>query len=63
MLARGLFLQGLKELALEATMELPPGAGPQVLAAGRGLVRLLGEDELVKYAKLHFKTTNDVLGR
>lgn len=60
-LARGRFLQALRDLSTEATMELPPGAAPQVVRAGRELVKLFGEAELGRYAKLHFKTRQDVL--
>lgn len=55
--ARGLFLEGLKELGNDATINIPPGAGPPVIAAGRELVKLFGKSCLKTYAKLHFKTT------
>ncbi len=60
-LARSLFLQALEELSNEAGQNLPPGAGPQVLAAGKTLVRSQGESSLRKYAKLHFKTREQIL--
>lgn len=59
-LARAEFLIRLRELGEEAGMELPKGAGPPVLAAGRKLVQLLGKEQLGQYAKLHFKTTQQL---
>ncbi|MCK6439691.1 MAG: ribonuclease HIII [Planctomycetes bacterium] len=58
--ARGRFLAGLKELSSDATIELPPGAGPQVDSAARELAGLYGAGCLKDYAKLHFKTTQKV---
>jgi ribonuclease HIII len=60
-LARAEFLHQLKRLGDIQGMELPKGAGPQVITAGRNLVRINGEDALRQTAKLHFKTTQKVL--
>jgi len=61
-LARGSYLRGLRELSSEFTVELTPGAGPPVLQQGRELVRLFGAGVLEKVGKLHFKTSEDILG-
>jgi ribonuclease HIII len=61
-LARAGFLRALKRLGDEAGIELPKGASPQVIAAGKRLVAKSGSDALRQVAKLHFKTTQNVLG-
>jgi len=61
-LARAAFLRGLKRLGEEIGVELPKGASPQVVAAGKRLVQRSGSEALRQVAKLHFKTTQNVLG-
>jgi len=61
-LARAGFLNRLKRLGEETGMTLPKGAGPQVDDAARRLVREKGREALGQVAKLHFKTTQKVLG-
>jgi len=61
-LARAAFLRGLKRLGEEVGIELPKGASPQVIAAGKRLVAKSGPASLRQVAKLHFKTTQNVLG-
>lgn len=61
-LARAEFLWRLKGLSAECGMELPKGASPQVIAAGKRLVAQKGPEALRNVAKLHFKTTQSVLG-
>lgn len=61
-LARAAFVDGIDNLGKEAGIELPKGASDKVVDVGRKLVDKLGKDQLGKFAKLHFKTTNDVLG-
>lgn len=60
-LARAEFLTRLKRLGDEFGMTLPKGAGPQVLEAGKRLVADRGSDALAKVAKLHFKTTQQLV--
>jgi len=60
-LARNEFLWQMKGLSREAGFELPKGAGPKVVAAGRRLVAERGRDALARFAKLHFATTEQVL--
>ncbi len=59
-LARAEFLFGLKRLSGEFGIDLPKGA-TDVISTGRRFVSKYGEAELGKVAKLHFKTTQQVL--
>ncbi|MCU0315641.1 MAG: ribonuclease HIII [Fimbriimonadaceae bacterium] len=61
-LARAEFLRRLKSLGEEIGVLLPKGAGPQVDEAARKLVASQGRDVLPRVAKMHFKTTEKVLG-
>ena len=56
-LARAEFLWRLRELGNSFSMELPKGAGPPVLEAGKRFVAKHGVEQLGAVAKLHFKTT------
>lgn len=60
-LARAEFLQRLLKLSQEMSMTLPKGASPAVELAGRMVVRKYGQDRLHAVAKLHFKTTKQIL--
>lgn len=61
-LARAEFLRRLDQLGRAAGIRLPKGAGPPVDAAARTLVAARGVDTLRAYAKVHFRTTQKVLG-
>ncbi len=60
-LARAAFLDGLKKTGSPWAIDLPKGAGAPVLTAGKSIVRLHGRAILSQIAKLHFKTTQDIL--
>lgn len=60
-LARAGFVDGIEKLSEEAGFELPKGASNHVVEAGRKLVQKLGKEALGKFAKLHFKTYNDII--
>ncbi|MCZ6596436.1 MAG: ribonuclease HIII [Planctomycetota bacterium] len=60
-LAREAFLRRLAELSEEHAIDLPKGAGPPVLDAGRRFLVLHGPDKLDLVAKTHFKTTQRLL--
>lgn len=60
-LARAEFLRRLARLSEEIGIELPKGASASVIEAARRVVARLGREGLAKVAKLHFKTTNQVL--
>lgn len=61
-LARAEFLRRLKMLGEEFGIDLPKGASPMVVEAGRRFVGKHGQAELYKVAKMHFKTTGSVIG-
>jgi ribonuclease HIII len=60
-LARARFLERLEELSAQFGMTLPKGASPAVILAGQALVKRFGQGVLRQVAKLHFKTTLQVL--
>lgn len=62
-LARAEFLLRLKHLSDEIGTTLPKGASSAVELAGRMIVKKHGEERLGSVAKLHFKTTQAVLGK
>ena len=59
-LARARYLVEMKKLSETFQIELPKGA-TTVLGAARRFVKKYGKDHLQEVAKLHFKTTRDVL--
>ena len=59
-IARAAFLNRLEEMSQATGLQLPKGAGPEVLKAGREFVRRFGKEKLGSVAKLHFKTTEDL---
>ena len=61
-LARAGFLRGLENLGHDIGVPLPKGASSLVDNTARRLVASKGEAILGKVAKLHFKTTQKVLG-
>jgi ribonuclease HIII len=60
-LAREAFVGWLAEASARVGVELPRGASPQVVEAGRAIVARGGEEALGSVAKLHFATTARVL--
>ncbi|MCH9630681.1 MAG: Ribonuclease HIII [Chlamydiia bacterium] len=60
-LARASFVEGLDELKDKFTLKLPKGASAQVIDAAKVAVLKHGETILQEVAKLHFKTTEQVL--
>jgi ribonuclease HIII len=60
-LARAEFLLRLKRLSDEVGTTLPKGASPAVQLAARMVIKKHGQDRLDSVAKLHFKTTQEVL--
>ena len=59
-LARAAFIRALERLSAEAGIELPRGA-THVVQAGREVYRKGGEELLRRVAKVHFKTTKQVI--
>lgn len=60
-LARARFLEKLAKLSSEYQIELPKGASRTVIEIAKKFVDMHGRDSLRKVAKLHFKTTREVL--
>jgi ribonuclease HIII len=61
--ARADFLRRLQELGTRYGVSLPKGANDAVIAAGKAFVKRHGVDNLGQVAKLHFRTTANVLGQ
>jgi ribonuclease HIII len=61
-LARAEFLRRLRGLSDEFGLDLPKGAGPPVLEAGKRFVAMHGAENLSSVAKLHFRTMAAVTG-
>jgi ribonuclease HIII len=61
-LARDAFVTGMKKLSEKANFELPKGASSKVVNAAKQIVERDGKQILNSVAKMHFKTTLEVLG-
>jgi ribonuclease HIII len=61
-LARAEFLRRLQRLSDEVGTTLPKGASPSVELAARMVLKKHGRERLAAVAKLHFKTTDRVVG-
>ena len=61
-LARHEFVSRLKQLGKTFGVELPKGASSATIEAGRKFVHTHGAEKLGAVAKLHFKTTQTVVG-
>lgn len=59
--ARAEFLQHLEKLSEQAGVELPKGSGPLAKARAIDIVRRMGEAELPRFAKMHFKTAREAI--
>jgi ribonuclease HIII len=62
-LARAAFLEGLSHLSREFQLTLPKGASAKVVDTGKMLVYKWGKNALERAAKLHFRTTQEVLAQ
>ncbi|WHZ22967.1 MAG: Ribonuclease HIII [Nitrospira sp.] len=60
-LARAEFLQRLHKLSEGLNTTLPKGASPAVELAGKMVIKKYGREQLGTVAKLHFKTTKQIL--
>lgn len=61
-LARERFIDWMDAATKKVGFKVPLGASSAVVAAGKTLVKTHGADSLSKFAKLHFKTTQQVTG-
>ncbi len=59
-IAREHFITAINKLSQEFGVELPKGASNLVIKAGKEFAEKHGKDALVKVAKLHFKTTEQI---
>jgi ribonuclease HIII len=62
-LARHEFVARLSQLGKKFGVNLPKGASTAVIEAGKDFVATHGAERLGEVAKLHFKTSQVVLGR
>lgn len=60
-MARARFLEKLEKLSSEFKIKLPKGASQMVIEVGKKLVDVHGKESLRKVAKLHFKTTKQII--
>ncbi len=60
-LARAAFVEAMDALSKQVGITLPKGASSLVVEAGQKLVRKEGQSILERFAKLHFKTTQQIL--
>ncbi|MFQ5667206.1 MAG: ribonuclease HIII [Candidatus Binatia bacterium] len=60
-IARGEYVRRLEQLGRTAGVPLRKGAGPPVLVAGRHFIEKHGRTALRTVAKLHFKTTQQII--
>ncbi len=61
-LARDTYVRRLQRLSEDVGVTLTPGAGPPVIRTGRKIVQTHGRDALARIAKVHFRTTQTILG-
>lgn len=61
-LARKTFLESLLAMEKEYGLKFPKGASKQTVEAGKKFVRQFGPETLNKVGKLHFKTSQIILG-
>jgi len=59
-IARAAFVEGMEKLSDEFQVNLPKGASPAVIAAGRKFVTKHGRALLPRIAKMHFKTLEEI---
>jgi ribonuclease HIII len=61
-LARARFLEKLSKLSSEYKIDLPKGVSALVVNNAKKIIKEFGKEHLRKVAKLHFKTTQRVMG-
>lgn len=60
-IARAVFLNQLAEMSRKYEMVFPKGVSDKVVDVAKEIVKKFGKDELLNVAKIHFKTTSQVL--
>ena len=61
--ARAAYIKQMRKLSEALGEPLLKGASAQVKAQGKRIVEKLGPEALGKFAKLHFKTAYEILGK
>lgn len=61
-LARDEFVTRLEQLSIKFGLKFPKGASTNTITIGKEFVQKTGEHNLNNIAKMHFKTTNQILG-
>ncbi len=59
-LARASFVKAVSKISYEYGINIPKGAGQNVIEQGKKLIQKYGIEELKNISKLHFKTYNDI---
>ncbi len=59
-LARDTFVKKIQNLSDEFSIDLPKGANPHVIDAGKAFIQKYGKEKLSSVAKMHFRTTQQV---
>ncbi|MEN3037684.1 MAG: ribonuclease HIII [Candidatus Kryptonium sp.] len=60
-IARAVFLNQLVEMSRKYEIPFPKGVSAKVVDVAKEIVKRFGKDELLNVAKIHFKTTSQVL--
>ena len=60
-LARDEFIKRLNRLSQKYSITFPKGASSEVIRAGKEFIRRYGKDKLGEVAKLHFRTTYEIV--
>ena len=60
-IARYEFVKHINELSLKFNIDLPKGASDKVLQTGKMIYQKFGEQGLSQVAKMHFKTTQEII--
>ena len=60
-LARRGFVEGIRKLSAASRITLPKGNSGHVISAAKAFVKMNGREALASVAKLHFKTTADII--
>jgi len=60
-LARNEFVQRMKKMSIEYNLDFPKGASANVIKQASEFVKKNGKESLKSVAKLHFKTTKEIL--
>ena len=60
-LARYTYLEWIEKTSNELGLMFPKGCGNDVKFVASTLITKIGKENLIQYAKIHFKTTNEIM--